>query len=136
MLPELPRKLRKREADHTRAVLEWFKENYLGGCVVIEIKYSSGNSVPRRAVLPHQIAALTAANSGRGLVHKLSDEARRQQPFDAFLMRSCDAFVVCVFGGSRGVGVCHAVPVRMWGGIKREMNPDSLRVIGGFSFRI
>lgn len=94
-LPNLPRTIRKREAKITPIILDWFRKNHDGSCA-IEVKQTNGNSIPASALLPHQRAALIAA-SGTGIVHKLSDEARRRQPFDAFMLCDADAYVVVAF---------------------------------------
>lgn len=139
-LPPLKKVLKKREADHTRAVLEWFRNSYLGGSVALEIKYCKGNSLGQSALQPHQRAALRAAASGgagAGLIHKLSDEVRRQQPFDAFMIRGAAAFVVVVFGGREAGGLrCAAWPVVAWAGAHRDDDTVVLSRAGGFIFHI
>lgn len=105
-LPSLPRVIRKKEASITPKVLTWFRENHKGSCA-IEIKVAKGNSLPASALAPHQHAALMAASRG-GIVHKLSDEARRRQPFDAFMLQGVPAYVVVVFTAKR---IALAIPV-------------------------
>ena len=95
-LPPLPKKLNKREANVTPKIIKWFKENYPES-VALEIKSTNTNSIPRSAVKDHQLAALLAASSLQGMSHKLSDEARRQQPFDAFILKATKSFVVAHF---------------------------------------
>lgn len=111
MLPDLPRVIKKREADATPKVLAWFRENYPGSCA-IEIKATSGRSVPASALLPHQKRALLGA-CGSGITWKIPDEARRQTPFDAFQITHAGAFVVCVFTTARVVLI---IDVREWVG--------------------
>lgn len=113
-LPELPRQLKKREADVTPRVLEWFRANYSGSCA-LEIKATSGNSIPASAVLPHQKLALWDVALRGGIVHKLSDEARRKQPFDAFCLKGCPAYVVACFTTYH---TCYLIPIQEWKGIK------------------
>ncbi len=113
VLPELPKTRKKREADLTPRVLQWFRENHSPSCA-IEIKATYGLRLAARVLQPHQKAALLDAASGRGIVHKLSDEARRQQPFDAFKLASVPAYVVACFTRNR---TCHIVPVARWVGI-------------------
>lgn len=133
--------LKKKEASHSRKVLEWFRDYYKGegthACVALEIKYAEGNSLGQSALKPHQKAALKAASGGWGLVHKLSDEVRRQQPFDAFLLRWADAFVVVVWSARAPAGlIAHAWPVAAWAGAKREHDASDLASVGGFIFHI
>lgn len=110
-LPDLPRVIKKTEANYTPRVLKWFAENYSGSCA-IEIKATKGNSIPESALLPHQRRALLDA-CGRGITWKIPDEARRQVPFDAFKIEHAGAFVACVFVKHRVVIV---YDVRDWHG--------------------
>lgn len=112
MLPELPRIIKKREANITPKVLAWFRKNYPYTCA-IEIKATNSNSIPKSAVMDHQMKALLQAESPVGIVHKLSDEARRKQPFDAFCIKGCKAYVVACFTGR---GICYVIPANEWSG--------------------
>lgn len=94
-LPDLPRVLHKREADVTTRILKWMRDNYTQSCA-IEVKATTRDNIPTSALLPHQRLALMQAR-GQGMVHKLSDEARRRQPFDAFMLKRCNAMVICAF---------------------------------------
>lgn len=118
-LPELPRTKRTREANITPKVLEYFRENYPYPCA-IEIKVSPRKYISENALLPHQKLALLAASSPQGLVHKLSDEAMRRQPFDAFLLKNTHAYVVAVFL-HKDVRLALAIKVEDWQGA----TPDS-----------
>ncbi len=115
MLPELPRVIRKREADITPRVLKAVSR-VLSGSWAIEIKVSRTNSIPPSAVQEHQLLALKAVSHG-GLTHKISDEARRRQPFDAFCVRG-DAFVVACFTKNH---TCYLIAPEMWKGARAEM---------------
>ncbi len=66
---------------------------------------------------PHQLLALKDAQSSRGLIHKLSDESRRQQPFDSFMLKNADAYVVACFSSH---GFCLMVPVAEWQGTRYD----------------
>ena len=114
-LPNLPRKLHKREADITPKILAWFRKNHKQSCA-IEIKASTGDTIPRSALAPHQRAALLAA-MGQGITHKLSDEARRRQPFDAFMLAGVEAYVVCAFT-KRGIAL--VMPVHWFDGARYD----------------
>ncbi len=114
MLPNLPRVLKKKEADITPKVLKWFKENY-SGSAAIEIKATDGRSIPESALMPHQKAALLAA-CGNGIVWKIPDEARRQNPFDAFKIERGGAFVVACFTGKERVAL--VIDAREWNGAR------------------
>lgn len=114
-LPELPKTKKHHEANWTPVVLNWFRENYNGNCA-IEVKVSKNNkTVPRSAVALHQILALSAVKKDpRGFAYKISDESRRQLPFDAFFLKFAEAFIVCVFPRH---GVAIAVNPLAWQGI-------------------
>lgn len=119
-LPDLPVIRKKREAGITPKVLAWFHMNHPDSCV-IEIKVAKGKTIPESALLPHQRLALLAA-SGKGLTHKLSDEARRQQPFDAFHAVGVKAYVVACFLDRPRVGL--AIDVKKWRGAHRGTSCD------------
>lgn len=124
-LPDLPRTIKKREASITPRVLEWFRTNYTAPCA-LEIKATQTGSIPASALAPHQRIALLDATTARGIAHKLSDEARRQQPFDAFVLKGCAAFVVACFPKR---GICYAVPIKEWRGVKLSCPPSSSAVL-------
>ena len=113
-LPELPRKLDKQEAKITPHVIDWFDKNYPSDWF-IEVKATKTNSVPISAVKPHQLQALLAIRSKKGLKHKLSDAGRVRQPFDAFGVYEKDSFVVACFLPKR---VCLAIHPDNWRGAK------------------
>lgn len=89
MLPTLPKKYKRREAKIDSLVLHWFEENYPKS-VAIEVK------IKGKKVLPHQEVALGKVQSGK-FSHKLADMGRRN-PFDGFVLKNADAFVVTCDG--------------------------------------
>lgn len=116
-LPELPKRLKKREADVTPRILAWFKAHHPSSCA-IEIKATDTNSIPRSALLPHQEAALKAAQSKGGLIHKIADASHLRLPFDAFFLRETEAYVVAAFTTSKEAFV---IPVNEWNGASATM---------------
>jgi len=84
-LPDLPRTLKKREADITPHVLAWFKKNYPRSCA-IEIKYG------KNKLEDHQVTALAQVAKG-SFTYKIPDMGRKN-PFDGFLLKDADAVVV------------------------------------------
>lgn len=91
-LAELPKKLKKREANWTTTVFrKWCEEKYRKPAV-FEIKYAKGNSLPFSDVEPHQIANLLAVRHGT-FVYKIADMGQRN-PFDMFCMTEMPAFIV------------------------------------------
>ncbi len=113
-LPNLPKQKKKREADVTPSVLLWFKENHAGSCA-IEVKATNTNSIPEKAVLPHQKVALLNAQNG-SLTHKIADTGRRL-PFDAFMLQRVPAYVVACFTAH---GVCKVIPIEQWKGARAD----------------
>ncbi len=112
-LPPLPRKLKKREAQATPAILNYFREHF-DACCAIEIKATDKGTIPCSALMPHQEAALrAAAKGGKGLCYKISDAAHIRLPFDAFMLKGVQAFVVAAFIKH---GVALAIPVEEWNG--------------------
>lgn len=109
-LPDLPQLRKKREAKITPRVLDWFRENGPSSCA-LEIKVCKGNKLPASALLPHQRRALLDV-CGSGIVHKLSDEARRKQPYDAFKLSFARAYVCVVFLTTPRV--CLVIDIKKW----------------------
>ncbi len=117
MLPDLPKVLKKREATVTPRVLKWVKEHVSDSCG-IEIKATSTRSIPASALADHQRLALKTVK-GDGLVWKITDEARRQQPFDAFKVKG-HGYVVACFTGP-GDRTCLVIDVDEWQGARADM---------------
>jgi len=82
------------EYEITPLILKWFEDNYPKS-VALEIKIK-GNKL-----LPHQVAALKKVWLGC-FSYKIPDMGR-QNPFDAFVLKKADAFVVVCDGHK-----CHA----------------------------
>jgi hypothetical protein len=82
----------KKEANFTILFRHWLKANpmYSGA---FELKQTI-NALPFSDVKDHQIEALMAVKSSKGLLHKISDETRGIKPFDMFYLINADAFVV------------------------------------------
>lgn len=74
------------------------------------------NTLPRSALKDHQRLALFAAQT-RGITHKISDEARRQQPFDAFQLKGVAGFVVVCF--TQNPKIARVYTVDEWKGADR-----------------
>ncbi len=75
---------------------------------IFELKLCKGTSLSFSALAPHQRQALTAINSLTGLYHKISDSPffkdpggrmrfTKPKPFDCFLLKDLDAYVVVMF---------------------------------------
>jgi len=118
-LPDLPRQVKKREADVTPKILDWFLHKHWGSCA-IEIKATNGNSIPASALEPHQQRALLDALD-HGIVHKIADSGRRL-PFDAFVLKGVPAYVVACFTSH---GKAYVVPVDKWKGGRWHKTPGA-----------
>lgn len=67
----------------------------IGSCPV-EIKYARGETLYKGALKEHQYNALMGA-SRTGIRHKLSDIGRIKQPFDAFIFKKSEAYLVIYY---------------------------------------
>ncbi len=112
-LPELPEVKKKREQKVTPKVLEYFRNSPNLSSCAIEIKATNKDTIPEKALAPHQKLALLAAK-GPGMSHKIADN-RTRLPFDAFMLRGADAFVVGCFTRH---GVCLVFNVDDWHGAR------------------
>ena len=117
-LPNLPQIKNKREANITPKVLKWFKANYPDS-VALEIKSTATNSIPASALKPHQLSALLAVQTDSGLTHKIADTGHVQLPFDAFMLKHANSFVVACFTKR---GVCLAIDPNEWNGANLATN--------------
>ncbi len=88
-LPDLPKKLNKREQKITPLVMAWFKEYYPHSCAV-EIKIK-GNKLKE-----HQALALNEVANG-SFAYKIPDLGRKN-PFDFFVLQNAKAIVVTCDG--------------------------------------
>ena len=88
---------------------EFKTNNTLYGC--FELKLCKGKSIPFASVAEHQIKALLAVQSQKGLYHKISDQPvsiqeesakkkmrfTRPKPFDCFYLGNFPGYVVIMF---------------------------------------
>lgn len=88
-LPDLPRQYKRKEADITPLILQWFLENYPYD-VAIEVKMKG------RKPLPHQELALNEVKEGR-FSYKIPDMGRKN-PFDGVVLKHAHPFVVVCKG--------------------------------------
>lgn len=88
----------KSEAKFQTLFNHWLKAGRLKGtygAIAFELKHTRGkDSLPFSAVEDHQLDALVAVTTTRGLIYKISDESRGFKPFDCFMMWECQAFIV------------------------------------------
>lgn len=84
-LPNLPKLRRHKEADITPDVIAFFRDHHPRS-VAIEVKILGGK------LKPHQTIALKQVEAG-SFSFKIPDRGARN-PFDAFVLKSADAYVV------------------------------------------
>ncbi len=103
MLPELPKKKKKREAEFgTDTFRVWLERHpLLSGA--FELKQTTTNSISFSVVEPHQIDGLLKAKSNKGIIYKAPDDSRGEKPFDYFYLRNASAWVVIKFPKSAEV---------------------------------
>jgi hypothetical protein len=90
--------------------------NHHSSCA-FEIKSTNKNTIPKSALLDHQYLALKDANSSHGLIHKLTDEARRQNPMDGFQLVNVPAYVIACFPTH---GLCLVFDIDDWRGARYD----------------
>ncbi len=93
MLPNLPRQVKKREADFGIRFRRWIEQNPRGSAAY-ELKQVEGPSMPFSDVQDHQIAALMMAKSKGGILWKIADDSCGQKPFDYFYLKKEPAYIV------------------------------------------
>lgn len=87
----------KREAIFQTLFKRWLAARWKGGSAVFELKRTLHGSIPWSAVKPHQEEALVQATLGQ-LYYKIPDDSYGQKPFDCFVVKNVDAYVVIAFG--------------------------------------
>ena len=116
-LPELPKVLKKREANITPKIKAWFLENYKSkkSGLLVEIKVTKTNSIPKSAVKDHQLKALMQVKTKTGMVYKMPDIGNVRKPADFWMMKNADSFVVACFIKKRK-RICLAILPEKWNG--------------------
>lgn len=89
MLPQLPKKRKHEEADITPDVMDWFFNNWPND-VAVEVK------VDKNKAKEHQTIALEQVQ--RGEFKRKIPDLGRQNPFDFFILKKADAFLVTCEG--------------------------------------
>lgn len=84
----------KREQQFTLQFRHWIKANPQPLCCAFELKQTTADSIPFSAVQEHQLDALIASASEKGLLWKLPDDSRGIKPFDMFYLTRADGYVV------------------------------------------
>lgn len=96
-LPELPRTIKKREANFTGQFKEWLLKNPMDSSL-FELKQTTSDYISFESVKDHQVKALLAASvPGDGLIFKIPDDSRSMKPADMFYLQEVRSFVVIKF---------------------------------------
>lgn len=80
----------------TGRVLRSMRDDSRFGSCGVEIKVAKTGTLPKGALKDHQRDALTYA-SGVGMYHKIADGGYGQLPFDGFILKKAEAWVVIVY---------------------------------------
>lgn len=95
--------------------MEYFRTSNLFSSCAIEIKATKTNTIPEKALQPHQRQALLSAKHGT-ITHKIADN-RTRLPFDAFMLCRSQAFVVACYTTH---GVCLVFDIDSWHGARYD----------------
>lgn len=93
MLPDLPRILKKREADFGILLRHWLKANPTFS-TAYELKQTSGTSIPFSCLEEHQAIYLQAIKSNQGTLIRVQGVSGEP---DYIYLRNCPASVVIKF---------------------------------------
>jgi len=112
---------------------EFGKKNKIVG--VFELKFCKGTSLPFKALAEHQEKALIAANTGKGLFHKITDQPvfaesgvrfTKKKPFDCFYLKFTDAYVVIMWWIPRKKKNVYYIHIKDWVTMRKEANRKSV----------
>lgn len=103
---------------------------------VFELKFCKGKSLPFSALAEHQEKALLDASSSTGLYHKITDSPffkdpggkmrfTRPKPFDAFLLKNIDAYVVIMWWVPRKKKMVYYIEIKDWLEMREHANRKS-----------
>ena len=87
-----------KESDIQTKFNQWLKRNWYNGTAAFELKIvkAPDKSLPYSAIRDNQYKGLRLAK--KRLIWKLSDEDRREKPFDSFIIQEGQAYVaICWF---------------------------------------
>ena len=110
------------------------KKNKVDGC--FELKLSKTGSIRFDAVKPHQIQALLAVSSDKGLSHKITDQPwlpnrpnsfQLKKPFDYFFLKNIPAYIVICFYVPRKKKKCYYISPQEWKELEIVFDKKSIR---------
>ena len=117
--------MQKREQKLTTQFKKWLKNEGMAiGSTAIEMKVTTGKSLPFSAVQEHQLIALQQAK--QQFIYKIPDDSRGTKPFDMFILQNAKAFVGVSFLVPRKTPVVYLVPVAQWLDLQKNCGRKSV----------
>lgn len=116
----------KREAAFQTLFKRWLTARWEGGSAVFELKRTLTDSIPFSALKDHQIDALKQATGGQ-LYYKIPDDSYGQKPFDCFVFKNAEAYVVIAFG--KQLKSFHVIRIHDWLKKRDARTRESLTVM-------
>lgn len=114
--------MNKVEAKFQILFKHWLQVHWTGGSAAFELKRTLKDSFYIPNLATHQKTALTQASTGM-LYHKISDSGIGQKPFDAFVLKASEAYVVIAFGEK--LRDFYLIPIDVWN--KKIINQTSIK---------
>ena len=96
-----------KEKDITPIVLRSMRDDARFGSCAVEIKICKGKTLSWTALKEHQRRALELA--GNRMYYKIPDDSIGQKPFDAFILKKSEAYLVIYFAIKHNE--CWAIPI-------------------------
>lgn len=105
-LPELPRVLKKKEADFGLYFRKWLEKNPMPSALFELKQTGSKDYLSFEAVKPHQIKGLLDAKGRQGLLYKAPDDSRTEKPGDYFYLNNALGYIVIKYPkGFEGISI-------------------------------
>ena len=100
------------ERDFQTLFLKWLRHQKTLKSGAFELKLTKKESLPFKALSPHQLEALRAVKHTE-LAYKIADDSIGYKPFDCFLLKDAPAFIVVSFY-KRGEKKFYMIDVDVW----------------------
>lgn len=117
--------MHKREAQLTTRLKKHILHSgiHLGNCA-IEVKVTTGKSIPFSAVQEHQERALGMVSAT--FVHKISDDSQGKKPFDMFVMQNAGAYIALAFLVPRKQTTVYLISLSHWLALRQSCGRKSV----------
>ena len=96
----------------TPAILRSVRDDMRFGSCAVEIKVCPGYTLGRAALKEHQRRNLTIARE-QALYWKIGDDSIGLKPFDGFILKKSEAYLVVYFGGAKEAWAISAEKIPM-----------------------